>query len=121
MNTLNYVVLFSFFGLMLGWIFYVVFGQVTVRKLRKNPITKVHLGMEFVSGWDIFNVAQALATPRKFHKILEKGKLAFLNANSEILLKNTNITDRVLAIIFFWTFFLSGSVMIFAILLEATM
>ncbi|QIL90245.1 hypothetical protein ACONUD_18520 [Microbulbifer harenosus] len=121
MGTLNYVILFSSFGLMLGWVFYVVFGQVTVRKLRRNPITKAHLGVEFISGWDIFNVAQALATPRKFHKILEKGKLAFLNADSEILLKNTNTTDRVLAIIFFWTFFLSGSVMIFAILIDTAM
>jgi len=44
-------------------ILYVVFGQVTVRKLIKNPETKHELGVEFVSGWDIVNVAQALSIP----------------------------------------------------------
>jgi len=45
-------------------ILYVIFGQVTVKKLRKNPKTKDALGLEYVSGWDIINVAQALAIPR---------------------------------------------------------
>ena len=119
MTTLNYIVLFSFAGLLFGWILFVIFGQVTVRKLRKNPITKDKLGMEFVSGWDIFNVAQALATPKKFHQSLEHGKLSSLNANSEILKKHTNKVDQALAIIFFWTFFVSGAAMILAILIDA--
>ena len=118
MTTLNYIILFSLIGLMIGWVFFVIFGQVTVKKLRKNPETKDKLGMEFVSGWDIFNVAQALATPRKFQKILEKGRLSFLNANSELLLKHTNKCDQFLAVIFFWIFFLSGGLMIIAILLD---
>ncbi|MFV8783968.1 hypothetical protein ACNKU7_16230 [Microbulbifer sp. SA54] len=119
MSTLNYIILFSFFGLLLGWILFVIFGQVTVRKLRKNPETKDYLGIEFLSGWDIFNVAQALATPRKFHKILERGKLSALSAKTDILRKHTNKLDRFLAIIFFWVFLASGSMMIFSILLES--
>ena len=121
MTTLNYIVLFSFAGLIFGWILFVLFGQVTVRKLRKNPETKDKLGMELISGWDIFNVAQALATPRKFHRVLEHGKLSFLNANAELLKRHTNKSDQILAIIFFWTFFTSGSVMIFAIILDAAL
>ncbi|MCQ3830861.1 hypothetical protein HXX02_15590 [Microbulbifer elongatus] len=89
-----------FFSLFL----YVIFGQVTVRKLRKNPETKRELGLEFASGWDILNVAQALATPRKFHKLLESGQLSFMHANSEIIAKNTNSFDKAIAIIFFWSF-----------------
>lgn len=119
MTTLNYIVLFSFIGLLAGWLFFVIFGQITVKKLRKNPETKGKLGMEFLSGWDIFNVAQALATPRKFHRVLEQGKLSFLSADSEILLRSTNKLDKLLAIIFFWTFFLSGIVMIIAIIFES--
>ena len=42
-------------------ILFVIFGQVTVRKLRKNPETKHELGLEFAGGWDILNVAQALS------------------------------------------------------------
>ncbi|WP_406828815.1 hypothetical protein [Microbulbifer sp. ARAS458-1] len=94
-----------FFSLFL----YVVFGQVTVRKLRKNPETKRELGLAFASGWDILNVAQALATPRKVHKFLESGQLSFLHANSELIAKNTNSFDKVIAIIFFWS--LIGSAM----------
>ena len=51
-------------------ILFLLFGQITVRKLRKNPATKHELGTELVSGWDIVNAAQALAVPesiiRKF-------------------------------------------------------
>ncbi|MBL1259448.1 MAG: hypothetical protein COB33_002820 [Thiotrichaceae bacterium] len=44
-------------------ILFVILGQVTVRKLRKIPATKHELGIEFTSGWDILNVAQALSIP----------------------------------------------------------
>ena len=50
-------------GSFLTIVLYVIFGQVTVRELRKNPETKEKLGIEFVSGWDILNVAGALSTP----------------------------------------------------------
>ncbi|MBN8430380.1 hypothetical protein JF535_05875 [Microbulbifer salipaludis] len=89
-----------FFSLFL----YVVFGQVTVRKLRKNPETRSDLGLEFASGWDILNVAQALATPSKIHKVLESGQLSFLHANSDLIKKHTNFFDKIIAIIFFWSF-----------------
>ena len=49
-------------------IFFVLFGQITVRKLRKNEKTKDALGLEFTSGWDILNVAQALSLPKKLKK-----------------------------------------------------
>lgn len=45
-------------------ILYVLFGQVTVRKLRKNTETKDYLGLELSSGWDILNVASAICRPR---------------------------------------------------------
>lgn len=55
---------------------FVVFGQVTVRKLRKKPETKNALGLSFFSGWDIINVAQTLSLPRFIVKKIEnKGKL----------------------------------------------
>ncbi|MCA0894637.1 hypothetical protein [Microbulbifer agarilyticus] len=103
-----------FFGLLL----YVLFGQITVRKLRKNPKTKHELGLEFASGWDILNVAQALATPRKIHKILENSQLAFLHANSELISEHTNRFDKFLAIVFFWILMGSGCCMLILILLN---
>ena len=104
-----------FFSLLL----YVVFGQVTVRKLRKNPNTKNALGVEFASGWDIINVAQALAIPRSWAKKLENSPLSSLYAKSELLQKNTTPVDRLLAVIFYWPFTVSGLSMIVLVALDS--
>ncbi len=48
-------------------ILFVLFGQITVRKLRKNPETKDYLGVEYISGMDIVNVAQTFLIPKWFH------------------------------------------------------
>ena len=76
------------------------FGQTTVRKLRKNPETDV-LGMEFVSGWDIFNVAQALALPRKYAQWRKKAPFGMLHADADVLYEHTTRFDKILAKVFF--------------------
>ena len=78
----------------------VIFGQVTVRKLRKNPETKDELGMEFVSGWDIFNVAWALTLPIKYVRRSKKGLFGILRADVDLLHKHTTRFDRILARVF---------------------
>ena len=103
-------------ALLAAAIFYVLFGQITVRKLRKNPETKDELGMDFVSGRDIINVAQALAIPAGIIRKLRTTKLAFLYADPDILIKHTTKFDRVLARIFYWTLLCSGfSMLIFSL------
>lgn len=97
---------------------YILFAQVTVKKLRKNPETKEHLGMEFVSGWGIINVAQALAMPSWIMRKFKKAKLSFLYANVDILTKHTNKFDRLLACAFYWLMMLSGLFMAFWALLD---
>ncbi len=90
--------------LILGFItciLYVVFGQVTVRKLRKNPETKDHLGLEYVSGWDITNVAQTLLMPKWMNDKLKESPLSFLHANYDLLYKHTTKFDRILARVFY--------------------
>lgn len=94
-------------GLFLSMILYVLFGQVTVRKLRKNPETKSCLGVEFASGWDVLNVAQALALPKFITEKLSKSEISFFYANTELLVKSTNKFDRSLAFIFYWLFTVS--------------
>ena len=91
----------------LAMILYVLFGQITVRKLRKNPETKDKLGIEFASGWDILNVAGALAMPRWFNHKLRNSQLSSLYADADILEKNTNVFDRMLAIVFYGLFVFS--------------
>ena len=91
----------------MAMILYVVFGQITVRKLRKLPETKDKLGVEFASGWDILNVAQALALPKFITKKLSRSPISFFYADIDLLIRYTNSVDRVLASIFYWLFIAS--------------
>ena len=77
-------------------VLYVAFGQLTAKRLRKNPKTKDALGLKYVSGWDIINVAQALAFPIAWSKKLENRSLSFMHAKASLLLENTNRFDRLL-------------------------
>lgn len=96
------------FGVMfIGLIFFVIFGQVTVRRLRKNPKTKTALGTEFASGWDIFNVAQALSLPKSWAKKLSNSPLSALYADVDVLYENTSKLDRLLAFILYWVLMFS--------------
>ena len=104
--------------LFVAWILFVIFGQVTVRRLRKNLETKRELGIEFLSGWDILNVAQALSIPRPMTRKLENSRLSFLHANTDLLYKHTNWFDRFLARLFYWPFFLSVFAMIILMILN---
>jgi len=96
-----------------------IFGQVTVRKLRKNPETKEAMGMEFVSGLDIINVAEALAIPKGIMRKLKNSPLSCLYADKDILIKHTNLFDRILGAVFFWIFVFAGSFLIILVLLNA--
>lgn len=101
-----------------GMILFVAFGQITVRKLRKNPKTKAFLGMELASGWDILNVAQALALPRTLSRRLNQGPFGWTQANSEVLYKYTSKFDRCLARIFYWLFIGSAFLMLTLALID---
>ncbi|GAA6171671.1 hypothetical protein NBRC116592_13410 [Colwellia sp. KU-HH00111] len=113
-QLLGFVAIFVFFSCIL----YVLFGQITVRKLRKNPKTKDLLGVEYVSGWDIINVAQAFAFPRSWAEKVENSKFSFLYANATVLYENTTKFDQVLGCIFYWLITLSGLSGAFLVLLN---
>ena len=93
-------------------VLYVAFGETTVRKLRKNDETKDALGMEFVSGRDIMNVAMALSIPRWINRKAQTSRVSFMFADAEVLYKYTTVFDRVFARIFYWTFVLTTSIII---------
>ena len=102
----------------IAWILFVIFGQVTVRKLRKNPETKDVLGIEFVSGWNIFNVAQALALPRKYARWRKKAPFGMLHADADLLYKHTTRFDRILARVFFIPFMFAAFFLLVLCLME---
>ena len=103
-------------------ILFVIFCQVTVRKLRKNPETKHALGIEFASGWDILNVAQALSLPKailqRTRRNAESMGMGGFEANYKILYKHTTVFDRVLARVFYTLFALSGFAIIMLIMAD---
>ncbi len=96
------------FFMFISAILFVLFGQITVRKLRKNPNTKDALGIEYASGWDIINVAQALAFPKSWSRKLASSPLSSMHANAELLYKYTSKFDRILGSTFYWILTISG-------------
>lgn len=108
MSIFSQLLAFVFLFMFLACILYVAFGQITVRKLRKNPKTKDKLGVEFASGWDILNVAQAFAFPRSWSRKLEKSPLSSMHANTQLLVENTSKFDRCLGAVFYWLFMTSA-------------
>lgn len=119
MSLFSKLLAFSFVFMMLACVLFVVFGQVTVRKLRKSPKTKDALGLEFTSGWDIINVAQALAFPLSWSKKLEQSQLSFLHANATILRENTTRFAHFLGSCFYWVMFSSVFTSLFLIFLNS--
>ncbi|MFT7186123.1 MAG: hypothetical protein ACI84K_001516 [Pseudohongiellaceae bacterium] len=96
------------FSSLITVILYVAFGQLSVRKLRKNPATKAFLGIELASGWDIINVAQALSLPKAWRLKLKNSSLSSIYANSDVLFEHTNKFDRILGTVFYWFLMISG-------------
>ena len=106
------------FILFLGLILFVIFGQVTVRKLRKNPKTKDALGFEYMSGSSIANVAKALAISRKKAQEMKENKMSFLYADIELLYEHTNKVDRILAKTLYWLMGIGGVLLVLLMLLN---
>ena len=105
-------------ALFVALILYVIFGQVTVRKLRKNPATKDKLGIELASGWSILNVAQAIALPRFITDKLKQSPISSMYAHTDELLAHTTLFDRVLARVFYWLFTGAGLAFVLMALLD---
>jgi len=92
----------------ISWLLFVLFGQLTVKKLRKNPKTKHELGMELVSGWDIINIAQSLALPISLIRKFKNTQMSFFYSDTDLLIQHTSKFDRILAKMFYWTFTVTG-------------
>ena len=119
MTLFSKLLAFSAFLMLFAAILYVLFGQITVRKLRKKPNMKNEIGFEFVSGWDILNVAGALSTPKWLREKLSSSRLSGLSANYQLLYENTSKFDRILARVFWFFYVVSVSLMLIFIAADA--
>lgn len=107
-----------FLFILVGWVLFVLFGQITVRRLRKNPETRDKLGLEFASGWDIFNVAGAMCRPQWLSERLRRSTLSFTAADERPIYENTNWFDRLLGRTMFIMMMGAVAVMLVLILLN---
>ena len=107
-----------FLFILIGWVLFVLFGQITVRRLRKNPETRDKLGLEFASGWDIFNVAGAMCRPQWLSERLRRSTLSFTAADERPIYENTNWFDRLLGRTMFIMMMGAVAVMLVLILLN---
>jgi len=112
MTLFSKLLAFSAFLMLIAAILYILLGQITVRKLRKNSALKNELGFELVSGWDILNVAGALSTPRWLREKFSSSSLSGFSANYPLLYGNTSKFDRVLARVFWFFYVVSVGLML---------
>ncbi|ARU55377.1 hypothetical protein OLMES_1298 [Oleiphilus messinensis] len=83
-----------------------VFAQTTVRKIENNPTLMDQVGIEFINGWRIFNIAEALAMPLAIFNRIKSSPLGVLYANAEPLRESANRLDKFLAHLLFWQMYL---------------
>lgn len=82
----------------LAWVgLFVVFGLYTVRRLHRCPETRDRIGVEFVRGWTVVNVAMALSWPRRVVDYLDRHSHPVVHFHAATIRAHTTRADRVLA------------------------
>ncbi len=76
---------------------YLLLNCSTIRRLRANPRTQEHLGVEWTHGWAALNVAMAISWPRAPMLWLDQHARSDLHARADLLRAHTTRLDRVLA------------------------
>jgi len=115
--TFSTLLAIPFVVLLVGSVFFVIFGQVTMRKLRKKPEIRHELGIEFLSGWDILSVAQTLTLPKSIAQRIRRNSRGTA-ADPDLLYRYTTLFDRVLARVFYMLITLSVFAMFVLIILD---
>lgn len=96
----------------LSCVFGMVFAWVTMRKLRKNPLVKDYLGVEFIGGHDAFKVGQSLTFPKFTAKRTQTSEGREFNIDPKLLYKHTTKFDRILARVFYMLTLVSTAILI---------
>ncbi|WP_281561172.1 hypothetical protein [Thalassomonas sp. RHCl1] len=76
--------------------------------------------MELVSGWDIINVAQSIALPSYLIRKFRKTQMSFFYSDADLIIQHTSKFDRILARVFYWTFAITGILILVWLALMAT-
>lgn len=100
MDLYDFLKIFVVCGMVISAVLWVTFSWITMRKLRKNPEVKDHLGAEFISGYDAFNVSYALVFGKHIKEDDKKPFNAVFDADLTLIYKYTTRFDRLLGRIF---------------------
>ncbi|MBU6439621.1 MAG: hypothetical protein KGS28_05245 [Betaproteobacteria bacterium] len=96
-EALQGLLLRGFAGAFLAWIFlFVVLALHTVRRLRRQPGVEDRLGVEFIRGWRVLNVAMAVSWPRRVLDYLDYRAQPIVHFHAATIRAHTTRADRVL-------------------------
>jgi len=80
-----------------AWVLlFVVLALYTVRRLRRQPGVEDRLGVEFIRGWRVLNVAMAVSWPRRVLDYLDHYANPVAHFHAATIRAHTKPTDRLL-------------------------
>ncbi len=97
------MLLISWVMLVSGWITFILFFVInikTVRRLKKNPVTKGELGFHFFWGWYAITVSQALTFSKEWTTKRKKRSHGYMFANYNLMYQYTTPFEKILSKIF---------------------
>jgi len=105
-----------FSSLIIAWILFCIINIKTVRRLRKNPITKDELGFHLWWGWYALNIAEAIFFSKEWMAKRKKRSHGYLFANKDLVEQYTTPFEKIICklMVSFGLFFLVGILILIA-------
>ncbi len=84
------------FSVLMGWVLFFIINIKTVRRLRKNPITKDELGFHLFWGWYALNLSVALFASKKWMIKRRSHSDGYLFANPDLMRQYTTLFEKII-------------------------
>ncbi len=89
-----------FLSLILTPVLFFIINLKTVRRLRKNPITKDELGLSLVWGWHAITVSEALLFSKEYTTKRRKRSHGYMFANYDLVYQYTTPFEKAICKLF---------------------
>jgi len=105
------------FSATIGWILFFIINIKTVRRLRKNPITRDELGFHLFWGWYAITISQALFFSKEWTTKRRNRPNGYMFANKDLVEQYTTPFEKITCkLMIILGFFALASLLIFMIL-----
>jgi len=84
------------FSAVIGWILFFIINIKTVRRLRKNPVTRDELGFHLFWGWYALNISLALFVSEKKMIKRKNHSDGYLFANQKLVQQYTTPFEKII-------------------------